>query len=62
MAAIGSSFASRLTRDCAWRAFEALAREAVDEGLQVLALGLLLHLAAWLVSSRFSASCLANEV
>ena len=47
------------TRDCAWRAFEALA-EAVDEGLQMLALGLLL-LGPLLASQRLLLGALALE-
>jgi hypothetical protein len=41
-ASVPASFSRRLIRDCAWVALLALALEAVDEALQVGALGLFL--------------------
>jgi hypothetical protein len=43
--AIGFSFSSIFMRDWAWLGLRGLGLEAVDEGLQVLALGLLLFAA-----------------
>ena len=43
-ATIGSIFSSIFRRDCAWRRLRRLVAEAVDEGLQVAALVVLLGL------------------